>query len=292
MAKVQFAEVTNFSPSSQIPKARDAVFDTLKSDPVMDTADMRVEGDWTYRQMADFIVTREFVDGASLDWESFKQTDFDAVPSGQALPFFEFGDTAADPQSTFGAGDPGIGVTVGNGYYLDGRSGRASALEHQGNSVAVADAGERSVAFNAPGGIDLAQNIVQYGWGYQMSAVGALINNAPVVGNSSTWKIPAYNTRNGPISMLAGYTYSYPAPLGVPLFTTTFDINSPSDQTYTFALRDNSGEVVTSSDLDLTEGGNTARVGWVNAPPSGYVTIDGNGTRYTIEGSEAMPPVL
>lgn len=275
------------------PTDTQALYDKLKADEMLQTPDMSVQGDWTYHQWANFMTAREFVEGAEMDWDSIRAEDWiDAGPAASMEGLIDIGNpTSRD--SSFGAGDPGIGVSAGNGYNILGRSGSASALEMGGSKVVSADRGERAVAFNAPNNADLVQLIVQFGWGYQMSAVAAILKTLPSIGNQSTWKVPAYNTADGRRNFLSAYSYSYSgALLGVPAFQTTFNINVANATPIRFTVTDADGEAATSTDVDVEPGGESVSVTWVNTPGTGNIVLDAGGTPYTIGSTEVTPPPL
>ena len=293
MASVRDVTTVSRPLDAPLPTDSEQLFDTLMDDPKLDTPDMQVEGDWTFRQFANHLSAKEYIEGQSTNWDQFREIEWDAEPNLlQTQSLFDIG-TAADPQSSFGSGDPGIGVTFGRGYYGYGEAGDSSGLSYDGNVITSATEGERSVAWNAPNGVELAQLINQQDWSHQASVVAALITNLPGLGNSSNWAIPSYYTVDGRRSFLGAYSYSYSgAALGVPLFESTFSIRSPQARTFTFSLLDGAGDTVTTTDVDVESGGQDVKVTWVNAPPSGYTTIDSNGLDFTIQDTNATPPPL
>jgi len=293
MATIQDVSTSSYTPQIDLPIDPEEQFEEMLRDPVMDTPDMRVEGNWTYHQAADFMAMREFTEGTTMDWGTLREVDFanttDLFDAGAYFNLEPPGQLAA----SFGAGDPGIGVGVGNGYAMWGRSGSASALERNGTAVVVADRGERGIAFDPPGPVELAQMIVRDGWGYQMSAVASVFERLPGIGSSNAWKVPAFGTVNGPINMLAAYNYSFsPAIFGMPAFATTFDLNPKRDTTFRFSLLDNAGEAITSTDVDVPEAGQSVQVFWANTPATGKVSLDAGGVPYVIENTDVTPPTL
>lgn len=293
MAVVRNISTTPLSAPATTPQDSQALFKRLLSDSILQTADMRVEGNWTYRQLANHITARTFVDGYAADWDAFREVNWSAQPNlVEADALINIG-TPASRDSSFGSGDPGIGVNAGNGYRGYGQAGDTSALVVGGQTVVTADEGTRAVAWNAPRDADLVQLISQQEWGHQASVVAAVLTDLPGIGNSSQWRVPTYWTVDGDRSFLAAYSYSYSgAVFGVPVFQTSFDITPANDTSFTFALVDSTGETVTTTDVDIPSGGQTVNVTWGNAPGSGNVAIDSHGTGYTISNTDVSPPTL
>jgi hypothetical protein len=305
-----------------LPIDNDAVFEEVRNDPQVDTPDMQVEGDWTYGTIADRISMEERVNNNKIRWDSFKQINWDnftdeqegsvftsndglskvftsssgvslnkLTPSEKPSSFIDLGSAAPGPKSGFAAGDPGLGVPGTNQYIMDGRAGSSSAAVYNGNVVLDAEEGTRAVAYNPPGDAEVLQMVNREDWGHQARAVMESLTQKPGLGTSNSFKVPSFSTTNGQISLLAPYSYSYSRVLGVNALQTTFDIKAGSDTSMSFTLRDSSGKSLTSQNVDVSSGGQSVSVVFINAPPSGTVELDSGGTAFTVNNTEKFPPV-
>jgi len=287
---IQSISVKSADLAGKLPKDNDEVFEKIRADPLVDTADMRVEGNWTYRSIADFISAKEFAQGQEIDWEELKEVEWAKLSRMEKIPTFSIFGGPAGLEADFGSGDPALGVGVGDGYTMQGRADSASALVVDGNMVVAPERGERALAFNAPRNVDIAEMITRYGWSYQQSAVAAILKNLPTLGASGNWRVPAFSTAGPTLAFVPAYTFAYGAPM--PGIQSVFDIKSSRGGTYSFAMRNKNGKEITSTDVDLSEGDNTVTIVWLNVPQSGMITIDSNGKRFTITNTEARPPIL
>jgi len=287
---VQSVSVKSADLAGKLPKDNDEILERIRADSLVDTADMRVEGDWTYRSIADFISAKEFAQGQEIDWEELKEVEWAKLSRMEKIPAFSTFGGPAGLEADFGSGDSALGIGVGDGYTMQGRAGSASALVVGGSTVVAPKAGERALAFNAPRNVDIAEMITRFSWGYQMTAVATILKNLPTLGASGNWRVPAFSTIKQTLSLVPAYTFAYGAPM--PGMQSVFDIKSSRDGTYSFTMRNRNGEEIASTDVDLSKGDNTVTVVWINVPQSGMITIDSNGKRYTITNTEASPPIL
>jgi len=288
----------------ELPIDNDALFEKLMADPLVTGPDMMVEGNWTQHAIADFISMKEFTEGIKTDWDTFKQVRWNTLRRGQKLGtahgFASFGKPSG-LEASFDVGDPALGnVKVGYDYEIVGRSGSGASLVVNNTVVAnveeVKEEAERAVVFSAPNDVAIAQAINRGGWGYQLSTVGAILKSLPKLGASEEWRVPSYS----PVSIIggrrkalvAGYSFNYLLPMGIPAMRAVFDIKSSRSGTFTFAMRDSGGEVIASRDVDISEGDNQVAIVFTGVPASGMVSIDSLDTSYTITGTEVMPPIL
>jgi len=280
----------------EFPIDNDALFDELMADPLVTGPDMTVEGNWTQGTIADSFSLTEFIDGVKLDWSRYREVDWARFRRGDRLTeaqgFIPI-ESAADAESSWGSGDPGIGnVRCGSGYHVPGRAGRTANLMVDRTTVTTARPGERAVAYNCPKNIDIAQLINRFDWGYQARVVAALLKTLPSLGTSDNWRVPAFRTAGPRRSMVIGYNFTYGIPTGVPAMTTVFELKSTRSRPFTFTLRNTRGRELTSAEVDISEGDNRAVITFTGVPSAGMVTVDSVDTRYTVTNTDAIPPVI
>lgn len=303
-----------------LPKDNEALFEQIKNDPDVQTADMEVQGDWTFGAIADRISMEERVNNVDVDWQGLKQvnwagfkeqnagailsqpntlevsgsasSDMNSLAApGSPQPYNILDDPAPAPDSGFAAGDPGIGTPATKTYRIDGRAGNDSAVTRNGDVILSASAGTRAIAFNPPGDADFLQLINRFDWGHQARAVLEALTGMAGLGGDSEYKVPAFDTESGTIAFVAPYQYSFARALGVTFLQTTFDMKMSDATAVTFALRQPNGEVLAETDVDVSEGGQSVTVTFISAPPNGVVTVDSGDTALTIANTEVFPPV-
>jgi hypothetical protein len=309
-------------PDVELPQDNDKLFEKIRNDPQVDTADMRVEGDWTYGTIADRISMEERVNNNKVQWDGFKKIQWDEfvdedsesvllasntnlktvvgkrqvslnelTPPSQPQAIIDLGAEAPGLESSFASGDPGLGVPSADEYMMDGRAGTSSAVVYNGSAVLDAKEGTRAVAYNPPGGADMLQMINRRDWGHQARAVLESIKGIPGLGTSDEWKVPSFSTASGTIALASPYTYSYTRALGVGMLQSQFDLKMADSGTVAFTLRQPDGSKLTSTSVDVDSGGQSVAVNFINAPPNGIVEIDSGDKSYTVANTEKFPPV-
>jgi len=309
-------------PDAELPLDNEELFNKLKQDPLLDTPDMNIAGDWTHGAIADRIAMEERVYNNRINWDAFKTTDWKSfqaeadsdisIQSGPRTLIHEapesvsindldsgeevnaiiaLGEPTTGPASGFAAGDPGIGTPSTKTYRMDGRSGAGTAVTRNGNTVMSGTEATRSIAFNPPGGGNFLQMIVKEDLGYQARALLEALTDIAGLGTDATIKAPSFGTTGPDISLMTPFSFSYNRALGVSLLQPTFDLVAGNGGEAKIQLRDNNGEELASTSVNVQLGGNRIVVGFLNAPSSGYVTLDLGGLAYTVENTEVFPPI-